>query len=285
MTAKPDLDDYKTVPERIAEFRAKYPDGCLRPADMAHPFVIREMPDGQAVVIVVAAAYRRPDDPLPGIGMASEPYPGRTPYTRNSELMNAETSAWGRAIVAALAADTSKIASRDEVRNRQAERDGEPRPRSRAVTDKQLAGEGRMTRGQAAEHKQLEADTKRQPQRAERVRPRGPDPDSDPWATDAPVDGERAQQLRQSIPDHEPEDKPGSILDGQKRALERLLGMLGVESREDRHDAVALAIGLPALTFSTLKPGERGAPSCNQAGEAIRELDRQAAAEREASRA
>ena len=35
--------------------------------------------------------------------------------------MNAETSAWGRAIVAALAADTQKIASAQEVRNRQAE--------------------------------------------------------------------------------------------------------------------------------------------------------------------
>lgn len=33
--------------------------------------------------------------------------------------MNAETSAWGRAIVACLAADTQKIASADEVRNRQ----------------------------------------------------------------------------------------------------------------------------------------------------------------------
>jgi hypothetical protein len=35
--------------------------------------------------------------------------------------MNAETSAWGRAIVACLAADTQKIASLDEVRNRRAD--------------------------------------------------------------------------------------------------------------------------------------------------------------------
>jgi len=35
--------------------------------------------------------------------------------------MNAETSAWGRAIVACLAADTQKIASANEVRNRQQE--------------------------------------------------------------------------------------------------------------------------------------------------------------------
>ena len=51
--------------------------------------------------------------------MAWEPLPGLTPFTKGSELMVAETSAWGRAIVAALAADTQKVASADEVRNRQ----------------------------------------------------------------------------------------------------------------------------------------------------------------------
>ena len=46
--------------------------------------------------------------------------------------MNAETSAWGRAIIAVLAADTQKIASAEEVRNRQSEgftkQDEEPIP-------------------------------------------------------------------------------------------------------------------------------------------------------------
>jgi hypothetical protein len=68
-------------------------------------------------VAYVAAAYRTPDDPRPGIGVAWELYPGTTPYTRDSELMNAETSAWGRAIVA-VGIPTKKIASADEVRNR-----------------------------------------------------------------------------------------------------------------------------------------------------------------------
>jgi len=46
--------------------------------------------------------------------------PGLTPYTRNSEVMVAETSAWGRAIVAALAGDTKRgVASKEEVLNRQ----------------------------------------------------------------------------------------------------------------------------------------------------------------------
>src|SRR5690606_40824121 len=77
------------------------------------------------IFVVVAAAYRTPDDQRPGIGMAYEPYPGRTPYTRGSELQNAETSAWGRAIVAALAADTRRgIASAEEVRRSEERRVG-----------------------------------------------------------------------------------------------------------------------------------------------------------------
>ena len=61
-----------------------------------------------------------PDDPRPGHGTAWEPVPGPTKFTRDSEIQNAETAAWGRAIVAVLAADTKKIASRQEVQNRAA---------------------------------------------------------------------------------------------------------------------------------------------------------------------
>lgn len=111
-------DDYNTVAERISEFRMKFPDGSLQPADLARPFTIETVNGGQCFV-VVAAAYRTADDTRPGIGMAYEPVPGATPFTRGSELQNAETAAWGRAIVAVLAADTKKgIASRDEVMNR-----------------------------------------------------------------------------------------------------------------------------------------------------------------------
>ncbi len=113
--------DYIDVAARIVDFRSKHPDGSLQPADLAEPFRIVEI-GGQQFVVVVAAAYRSPDDPRPGIGMAYEAYPGKTNFTRGSELQNAETSAWGRAIVAALAGDTKRgIASADEVRNRREE--------------------------------------------------------------------------------------------------------------------------------------------------------------------
>lgn len=116
-------DAYIEVPERIAEFRTKYPDGGLQPWNRDKPYEVITL-DGVTHIIVVAAAYRTPDDPIPGVGMAQEVFPGKTPYTKGSELMNAETSAWGRAIVAALAADTKRgIASAEEVRNRQAEQD------------------------------------------------------------------------------------------------------------------------------------------------------------------
>jgi hypothetical protein len=116
------LGDYVDVPSRIAEFRTKHPEGSLQPANLAEPFRVEQIGD-KTYIVVVAAAYRSPDDTRPGIGMAYEQWPGRTPYTRDSELQNAETSAWGRAIVAVLAADTKRgIASQEEVRNRSADR-------------------------------------------------------------------------------------------------------------------------------------------------------------------
>ncbi len=130
-------DDYITVAERIVEFRAKYPEGSLQPADLSRPYTLETINGNQALV-VVAAAYRTPEDTRPGIGMAYEPVPGATTFTRGSELQNAETAAWGRAIVAALAADTKKgIASYEEVRV-QEERQTQP-SRKPPVNDSALA--------------------------------------------------------------------------------------------------------------------------------------------------
>jgi hypothetical protein len=117
---------YNEVASRIVEFRNRYPDGALQPVDPSHPYKVETI--GNATFIVyTAAAYRGPDDTRPGIATAWEPFPGTTPYTRNSELMNAETSAWGRAIIAVLASDSKKgISTAEEIRNRQAEREQQP---------------------------------------------------------------------------------------------------------------------------------------------------------------
>jgi hypothetical protein len=109
--------DYIDVATRIIEFREKFPQGSLTQVDLQ--FISF---GGKDWVVYTAAAYRSPDDPQPGVGTAWEPVPGPTRFTKDSEVQNAETAAWGRAMVAALAVDTKKgIASSEEVRNRQVE--------------------------------------------------------------------------------------------------------------------------------------------------------------------
>lgn len=106
------LDDYVDVAERIKLFYERYPDGRL--ATVAHElYHVGE----RTFVYCQAQAYRVPDDPQPCVGTAWEPIPGPTPYTRDSELMNAETAAWGRAIIAA-GIPSTKIASQQEVKAR-----------------------------------------------------------------------------------------------------------------------------------------------------------------------
>lgn len=120
--SKFDMGDYVEVDERIRQFFTKYPEGSLRRKDW-------EVKDagGRTFIVYTALAYRTPDDKRPGEGTAWEPFPGTTPYTKNSELQNAETSAWGRALVA-LGFVGKKIASKNEVRNRQAEKNGTSQP-------------------------------------------------------------------------------------------------------------------------------------------------------------
>ena len=112
-----DLTNYVDVATRIRQLRAKHPEAVLRPANPAEPFRIMAI-GNREFIIYTAACYRTPDDPMPAIAVAAEPVVGSSNFTRNSEVMNAETSAWGRAIMAALAVDEPQIASRDEVQNR-----------------------------------------------------------------------------------------------------------------------------------------------------------------------
>lgn len=120
------LGDYNEVSSRIQEFREKHPDGSLQQVSMTFETV-----GGRDWVVYTAAAYRDPDDPRPGIGTAWEPIPGKTQFTKDSEVQNAETAAWGRALIAVGAADARKgIASRDEMQARHAEQDEAKKPRT-----------------------------------------------------------------------------------------------------------------------------------------------------------
>lgn len=128
------LGDYVDVAQRIEEFYGRYPEGSLRTGT---PPQVLEI-GGRSFIVYHALAFRAPDDPCPAEGWAWEPVPGPTQFTKDSELMNAETAAWGRAIVAA-GFKTKKIASADEIRNRS----GEPTAAQQAAaTVPQATGRG-----------------------------------------------------------------------------------------------------------------------------------------------
>jgi len=111
-------DEYVDVAERVRQFVERYPGGSLQSE-------IVEMSETR--VVIRAYAYRDSDDTRPGIGHSQLAIPGRTNFTRGSEIENAETSAWGRAL-AALGFATKYIATRDEVEMKQ----GPSKPRIEA---------------------------------------------------------------------------------------------------------------------------------------------------------
>src|SRR5271166_3302346 len=235
------LDDYIDVAQRIADFREKYPEGTLDTIvlDGNLPFKIVQAEgfekDGsviqQTFVVVVAAAHRTPTDPRPGTGMAWEIFPGRTPYTRGSELQNAETSAWGRAIIAVGASDSKRgVASREEVRNRQAERDdGLPTNRdgslSRSRTsDDEKAAAGVMTDAEQKAHNQL---AKPPPnsglvERGQAVDHLSGDQNRNPWY-DNPAPLADLQN---------PEDRHGTATADQIRSLQAKFTEHGIKDRD-----------------------------------------------------
>ena len=104
------MDGYVTVPERVALFYKRYPEGSLQ----MDPVEFLEI-EGKRWAMGRAYAYRTPDDPRPGIGTAWEIVPGTTPFTRGSEIQNLETSAWGRAIGALGIGIDKSLATLDEI--------------------------------------------------------------------------------------------------------------------------------------------------------------------------
>lgn len=118
-----DLGDYVEVKDRIRIFYELYAQGRLVTTDVR----LSNEPDGVPRVLVEAAAYRTPDDPLPGRGWSWMVLPGSTTYTRGSELENTETSAWGRAIASLGILVDKSIASAQEVANKEGN-GREPKP-------------------------------------------------------------------------------------------------------------------------------------------------------------
>lgn len=109
---------YKEVVERLADLFAKHPEASLRGTFEFIP----------GYVVYRAECYRTPDDKAPGVGCALEILPGTSSFTKGSELQNAETSAWGRAIVAVGASTSKRIASADEIRLAEDRRNAPPEP-------------------------------------------------------------------------------------------------------------------------------------------------------------
>jgi hypothetical protein len=105
------LENYVDVPQRIKLFYEKYPEGSLQ----MDPDLQFQTVGDQIIVIGRAYAYRHPADEKPGIGTAQEYLPGKTNFTRGSEIQNLETSCWGRAIGALGIGIDKAIASKEEV--------------------------------------------------------------------------------------------------------------------------------------------------------------------------
>lgn len=110
-----DLGNYTTVNDRLLELFKKYPDARIQ---NQRPEIVEF--DGREWWLVTTRIWRSVDDVLPVIASAAEPK-GTTPYTRDSEMMNAETSAIGRAILLVGGIGIKpggSLASANEVQNR-----------------------------------------------------------------------------------------------------------------------------------------------------------------------
>jgi hypothetical protein len=107
------LNDYVDVPHRLKMLADKFPDVRIVESEPR----IRQVGD-RTFIEVRVTAWRTPDDQHPAIAYCWEPFPGDTPYTRDSEQMNAASSAYGRLVAIMLPGAFAKLASANEVFHR-----------------------------------------------------------------------------------------------------------------------------------------------------------------------
>jgi len=108
------LGDYVDVPTRLAEALKRWPNLRIQETK---PIIV--VVDNQQYVEISCTVWRDVDDVLPMVAYCWEPIPGRTPYTKGSEMMNASTSCLGRALGFLGMGIGKSIASRNEVQARQ----------------------------------------------------------------------------------------------------------------------------------------------------------------------
>ena len=108
------LGDYVDVPTRLAEALKRWPNLRIQETK---PIIVTV--DNQQYVEISCTVWRDVDDILPMVAYCWEPIPGRTPYTKGSEMMNASTSCLGRALGFLGMGIGKSIASRNEVQARQ----------------------------------------------------------------------------------------------------------------------------------------------------------------------
>jgi hypothetical protein len=147
-----DLQNYVDVPTRLAEAYKRWPN--LRVQETVNETVT--MPDGSCFIRCTVSVWRDELDKLPAIATAAEPYPGKTPYTKNSEFMVGMTSALGRALGYMGCGVSKSIASRNEIEARQnSDAPGEVfAPRGKAVAGS-AAGHPAAPTGNFASAKQI----------------------------------------------------------------------------------------------------------------------------------
>jgi len=112
------LDGYVTVNERLTMALERWPE--LRVVE-APPKVV-QVGDSTFIEVTITV-WRDPSDTIPCTAAAWESIPGRSPYTRDSEMMNASTSALGRALGLMGIGTAGSISTADEVINRQYDRE------------------------------------------------------------------------------------------------------------------------------------------------------------------